>query len=163
LAGLPQGLYRATVFVDAVPSVSRLLTLGLPSNIAVSSGGSQATTVNTPFAAPLQFRVSDASGNPIRDTEVDFTVPASGASAMLSSASATTDANGIAQVTASANTHAGRYVVFAAIGNITAYTSVTLTNNPGPAAQISLTGGAGQSAQVTTAFAQPLALTVSDT
>jgi len=163
LAGLPQGLYRATVFVDAVPSVSRLLTLGPPSNIAVSSGGSQATTVNTPFAAPLQFRVSDASGNPIRDTEVDFTVPASGASAMLSSASATTDANGIAQVTASANTHAGSYVVFAAIGNITAYTSVTLTNNPGPAAQISLTGGAGQSAQVTTAFAQPLALTVSDT
>jgi len=163
LTGLPQGLYRATVFVNAVPSVSRLLTLGPPAVIAVVQGSPQAAVVTTPFGFLLQVTVSDASGNPIRDATVNFTVPASGASATLSAASATTDANGSAAVSASANTHAGSYLVFATVAGTNVSASFSLSNVAATPAHFAATGGDQQSAQVATAFVQPLAVTVSDT
>jgi len=162
LSGLPQGLYRATVFVNAMPSVSRLLTLGPPGAIAVLQGSPQAAVVTTQFGFPLQVKVTDTSGNPIRDATVNFTVPASGASATLSSASATTDANGSAAVNATANTRAGTYLVFATVAGTATSTSFSLSNVAGAPAHFAATGGDQQTAQVATAFAQPLAITVSD-
>ncbi|WP_166654370.1 Ig-like domain-containing protein [Tahibacter aquaticus] len=85
-----------------------------PAALAAMRGTPQASAVNTAFAVPLTVRVTDASGAPVAGVAVDFAAPASGASATLSAASATTDANGEARVTARANASGGNYVVTAA-------------------------------------------------
>ena len=57
---------------------------GVPSSgpaaaIGVASGSPQSATINTSFAAPLQARVQDSSGNPKSGVSVLFTAPSSGA------------------------------------------------------------------------------------
>jgi uncharacterized delta-60 repeat protein len=85
-----------------------------PAALAATRGTPQSSAVNTAFAVPLTVRVTDASGAPVAGVAVDFATPPTGASATLSAASATTDANGEARVTARANASGGSYVVTAA-------------------------------------------------
>jgi hypothetical protein len=80
----------------------------------VAGSNPQSTPINQPFPRPLDFTVT--ANNPVEPVDggiVRFAVtPAGGASATLSSASATI-AGGVASVTATANTTMGQYVVSA--------------------------------------------------
>ncbi|HKE48166.1 MAG TPA: DUF3616 domain-containing protein, partial [Rhodanobacteraceae bacterium] len=130
------------------------------SEVAIASGDGQSAVVTQPFAAPLAVHVTDAFGNAAPNATVDFLVPAAGPGAVLSAMSAVTDANGDASVTATANTIAGGFFVAATVGASQA--TFSLTNLPGPAALLTVTGGTPQSAVVGHAFAAPLAVHVTD-
>jgi hypothetical protein len=65
---------------------------------------------------PLGVTVTDAFGNVVPNQLVTFTAPASGASAVLSSSTATTNDLGIASITASANAISGAYAVGVTFG-----------------------------------------------
>ncbi len=118
--------------ITPVVALSYLSAVSVFSSAATSltpSGGTpQSAAVGTVFATALQATVRDASGNPVNGVTVTFTAPPSGASAVLSGASAVTNASGVASVTANANNTAGTYTVAASVGVLSA--SFSLTNNP---------------------------------
>lgn len=85
---------------------------------AVANGGPYATGIGAPFASPLSVRVTSFTLDgtivvpvPLAGVPVHFEAPAAGASAILSSLTAITDADGIASVNAVANDIAGGYAV----------------------------------------------------
>jgi CSLREA domain-containing protein len=94
------------------------LTPGVQS-LQLVGGSNQYATAGSPFAAALRVRAVGAGGTPIAGAQVRFTEPASGASASLSASTVLTDAQGFAEVTASANSLPGRYSVTASIGALT--------------------------------------------
>jgi hypothetical protein len=96
--------------------------------LAATGGTAQTAPVGTAFAMPLGVRVTDLYGNGIGGVHVTFTVPASGASAVLSSTTVTTDANGAASVTAVANAEAGSYAVNAQADGVASPVAFSLTN-----------------------------------
>ena len=112
------------------------ITVGTAASIQASGGTPQNTAILTPFDQALQATVLDANNNPVSGATVTFTAPASGASATLSAASAQTDSNGHATVTATANSVAGSYSVTAATGGVTPSASFSLTNVTGSIGQI---------------------------
>lgn len=88
----------------------------------VSGLGSMSAEVNTAFAGTLKVLVTDAVGNPQEGVMVNADAPASGASAVLSSAiesgisiRAVTGSDGIAEIGATANDIAGCYKVTATL------------------------------------------------
>src|SRR6185369_14750473 len=97
--------------------------------------------IGTAFPHPLKVRLTDDRGDLVTGVPVTFTAPASGASAVFSSATALTDAGGIATMTASANNTAGTYTVVASIGTLSVPftltniqpTTLTLTSSANPA------------------------------
>jgi hypothetical protein len=154
------GSYRVEVTCPGVDSqqikATNLAASG--ATIAVTAGDDQRALVGTAFAVALRARVTDSFGNPRAGATVIFTVPSSGASARLASASATTDASGQAQVTATANGIVGSYTVIAQInGGAGATASFQLTNS---ANFVSLTGNS-QSTRAGQSFAAPLIVRVS--
>jgi YVTN family beta-propeller protein len=90
---------------------------GLPASIIASGGGDQTTVYGTPFPNPLMVTVKDSSGAGVPGATVTFT--GAGLS-FITPHTVTTDANGAAQVSASAN----------APGSFTATASVTGVNTP---------------------------------
>jgi hypothetical protein len=122
----------------------------------------QSATVGEPFANALEVLVTDVNGDPVPDVTVTFAAPASGASAVLSSDTATTDATGRASVTATANTVAGSYVVNASVEGVDTPASFNLTNTAGAAAATIAALGAAQSAVVGMPFPEPLVVLVTD-
>lgn len=132
--------------------------------IASTSGSGQSATVNTAFQAPLVATVT-TNGGPANGVTVTFAVPGSGASATFAGGAitATTNSSGVATSAAiSANGTAGTYTVTATAQGAASPASFSLTNNPGPAAQIACISGSGQSATVSTAFTSPLGVQVQD-
>jgi hypothetical protein len=135
------GTYSVGVSVNSDPTGTFSLTNlpGAPASVVVDSGGNQSTTVNTAFSTPIQITVQDAFGNPVPNSPVAFFLPSVGASGTLTGGSAGfTDANGQIIKTLTANTVAGTYsIVVQVVGgaNPTAVIS-SLTNLPGPVAQI---------------------------
>ena len=103
---------------------------GNAATIAALSGTPQSAVVQTAFASPLIARVTDSYGNPIPGVTVTFTASSSGASATLSSPTATTDSNGQASVSATANAVMGTYNVTASIASTSA--NFVLTNQAIP-------------------------------
>ena len=87
----------------------------LPKAMALNSGTPQSTPTTTQFAQTLSVKLVDGNGQPTPQVRVFFLPPANGASATLSALSVLTDANGIAQVTATANATAGSYQVGAVV------------------------------------------------
>jgi hypothetical protein len=106
--------------------VSKIQT-STPTTLTVSGGNNQSTTVNSAFANPLQVTLQDQNGQPISSTTISFTAPGSGASATFST-TATTNASGIASITATANGITGTYSVIASVASLSA--TFTLTNTP---------------------------------
>ena len=160
------GGYYVTASAGAVSTRFSLRnTLGVPANLAVTSGSGQTATVNTAFANPLIAILTDAGGNPIANARVTFTAPAqSSASATFAGGvnTALTNASGIATSAAlTANAVAGGpYNVVATSATVSG--NFALTNTPASAAKVAVTGGNNQSAAINTAFASPLAVTVTD-
>jgi T5SS/PEP-CTERM-associated repeat protein/autotransporter-associated beta strand protein len=100
---------------------------GIPSTLVVLGGDGQSAAVGTSFAAPLAVQVRDDWNNPVPNIPVTFAAPGSGASAVLSAGSVTTDANGYAAVNAIANAQVGSYAVGAS-GGIGAPVAFALSN-----------------------------------
>lgn len=96
--------------------------------LALTGGTPQATPVGTPFADPLGVRVVDAYAHPVAGVTVTFTAPTDGASAVLSSTSVLTDADGRASVGATANAVQGDYVVGAHVVGVAGSVSFALHN-----------------------------------
>ena len=122
----------------------------------------QTAIVSDPFPNPLEVLVTDPDGDPVPGVTVTFTVPSDGASAVLSSTTATTDATGRASVTATANTIAGSYVVTASVDGVDTPATFNLTNAAGAAVATIAASGDAQSAVVDTPFPEPLVVRVTD-
>ena len=136
-------------------------TSTVPASIVIISGAGQSATIDTAFGAPLVVEVRDAGGTAIPNIPVMFTAPVAGASAAITGSPATTDANGQATVTATANSTAGPYNVTAdAGGGITV--ALALTNTPGAPASITAFIGDPQSVAINSLFPQPLLVEVRD-
>lgn len=165
------GSYTVSVQVAglAEPQLFHLTnTAGTPANVSIPSDGSggdgQSTPVDTPFPQPLVVGVSDAFGNAVPAVPVSFAVvvASNGAGATLSASQAATGADGRATITAHANLVAGQYGVHASVAGVPVAAAFSLTNTAGVETTIDASGGGTQSAPVTTPFAQPLQVTVSD-
>jgi len=143
-------------------TMNLIITAGSPKSIAVYFGSPQTTPVNTSFANPLIALVTDAYNNPVPSISVSFKAPASGASAIFSNSTGsiniTTGSNGQASSGSfKANgTAGGPYTVAATTSGVIGSANFSLTNTGGAATAISVSSGAGQSASLGAAFANPL-------
>lgn len=136
---------------------------GAPADLAMAAGDGQSTIVNTTFAVPLAALVRDANGNPVPGATVHFSAPTTGGSAQLSASAALSDGDGIAQITATANTVAANYDVIATLDGAAAPVAFPLTNRAGTPAMLTVDAAATpQTARVTTELARPLGVTVTD-
>jgi parallel beta-helix repeat protein len=120
------GSYAVTALFGSARATFTLANV-TPGNIVASGGTPQSTATGAAFPIALQATVTDAGGNPIAGMVVNFSAPTSGASATLSAATATTNAAGVASVTATANGVGGAYLVTAGAGALKA--AFSLTNN----------------------------------
>jgi N-acetylneuraminic acid mutarotase len=162
LNGLPFGQYVVTAFVNAIPSLPKMLLLtGPASKIVVKHGSPQSAPVNTMFLA-MQAQVLDSANDPVWGTTVTFAPPANGASASCTPQSAATDAAGVAQTICTANGILGSYSVSASAAGVGMPALFALTNVTGPAAVITTSAGSPQSTVVNTPFAQALKAKVMD-
>jgi adhesin/invasin len=125
---------EAAEFASATSNPFRI-TAGPAATIQATSGTPQSATALTVFAEALQVTVSDVAGNPVSGANVAFTAPGSGPSATLSAAHASTDANGRAEVTATANAIAGSYAVQATVAGAGS-ASFNLSNVSGGASNL---------------------------
>lgn len=118
----------ATAGGGSLPAQTAPLTLTPGAESLQRAGGSnQYAAVGSAFATPLAVRVLGAGGAPVAGIPVRFSVPASGAGAMLSASEVVSDAQGFAQVIATAGPSVGRYLVDARVGSLAA--SFTLNND----------------------------------
>jgi hypothetical protein len=101
--------------------------------ITAASGSGQTATVSTAFANPLVANVK-TGGTPTSGVSVAFAAPSTGASCALSATTATTDANGNASVTCTANATTGAYNVTATTTGATTGATFALTNTAVPTA-----------------------------
>jgi Bacterial Ig-like domain (group 3) len=134
--GTPGG-YDVTASVpgvagDALFALTNSATAA-PARIVIISGNNQSTVTNTTFSQPLQVEVEDANGNPVSDSSVTFTAPASGASGTFSNGqttfTVTTDAAGIATVPGfKANGTTGTYTVTVSANGVSTPVTFSLTN-----------------------------------
>lgn len=130
-AGERPGAFDATATVDGAGEVAFHLTdlVGLPGSIASTSGASQETGVLTRYAEPLAVQVRDEFGNVVPGVPVEFeVVSAGGQSATLSASTATTDGDGRAGVSATANAARGPFTVRAHTPGVATPAEFTLQN-----------------------------------
>ncbi|HEX3742807.1 MAG TPA: Ig-like domain-containing protein [Bryobacteraceae bacterium] len=135
-----------------------------PASNLVLGGTPQATLPGQPFAAPLTVTVTDEYGNAVPNQKITFTPPATGASAVLSSNTATTNSQGVASVTATANGTSGPYAVGVTFGAAIAgggdNADVFLLNNGTGLATLTATAGTPQSTYLGNLFATHLQATL---
>ncbi|MDQ6887639.1 MAG: Ig-like domain-containing protein [Gemmatimonadota bacterium] len=134
-------------------------TTGSPSVVAVVAGDNQTAPVTSVLPTRLAARVTDANGNPVSAVPVTWTVSASGGA--VSSASASTDANGMASATWTLGQLAGAQTVTAMFGPAGSVV-FRATVSAGPAAFVTKVSGDGQSGTVATTLPQPLVVRVID-
>jgi adhesin/invasin len=126
--------------IDSAGSNAFTVNAAGAASIEATGGTPQTAAVQAAFSQPLQATVKDAFGNPVSGATVNFSAPASGATAALSGASGTTDSNGNASVTATANAVAGSYMVTAALaGKAGISATFALTNSAGGASALTFT------------------------
>lgn len=159
--GIVGGPYNViATSIDGVSTTFALTnTPGAPT-LTATGGATQTATIGQPFATALQATLLAANGNPMAGQTVTFSPPG-GASATLSANSAVTNASGVAQVMATANSTAGSDSVTATFGALTA--AFSLTNALPIPGSITATGGTPQYTVAGTAFPAALQATVEDT
>src|SRR4029079_13018495 len=89
------GSYTVTATTGGL-STSFSLTNAAIGSLRPSNGTPQSTAVGTNFAAPLEVTVRDSAGRPVANVPVIFTVPVSGASAVLTAVTVLTNVLGVA-------------------------------------------------------------------
>ncbi|MGH9101192.1 MAG: hypothetical protein ACRDV8_13315, partial [Acidimicrobiales bacterium] len=140
---------------------------GVSASITASAGTKQSALIGATYTAPLEAKVTNASGDPIQGAQVTFSAEtsASGASATFvgggGSATASTDSTGVAvSPELEANGVAGTFTVTATTEGLSAAADFTLTNLGG--ASIAPSTGTKQSAVIGAAYAHPLQVKVAD-
>jgi uncharacterized repeat protein (TIGR01451 family) len=153
------GAYQVTASVTGVSATVSFQLQNIssvPASVFVVSGSGQHGPTSTALDNALVVGVADSLGNPLPNIVVMFAVPSSGASAMLSSTTATTNGLGLASVTATSNATSGNYVVNATVSGVTAPAVFALTNDG--AQLIDVQSGGVQSATVGASFASLVAI-----
>jgi hypothetical protein len=116
--------------VEATATVRVAVHSLTPAAVTATSGGGQSAAVTSAFASPLVATVTDSSGGPLSGVTVTFAGPASGAGVSFPGGNtATTNAQGQASVTVTANAVAGPYTVTASVAGVATPASFALTNN----------------------------------
>ncbi len=118
-------------------------TPAAPASIAVLSGSNQSAVLGTAFATPLQVIVRDAHNNLVPGAQVTFAGPTGTNTAgvyLPNGGITTTDASGIAAITATSSGRPGILSVTASVAGVTTPATFTLTNTADPAATVTLTG-----------------------
>lgn len=159
------GSYIVTATVEGVdtPAAFNLTNAaGAAAATIAASGEAQSAIVGTPFPEPLVVRVTDAFGNPVEGVEVSYDAPDAGASAILSATSVLTDANGLAEVTATANDEAGSYEIAATVDGIAPPATFALTNRLDEGTTVDDGSGDEQQASIGGGFACALVARVAD-
>ena len=113
----------------------------------------ESTLISTAFPTPIQVTVRDTHGATLAGATVNFSVPSTGASAVLSSATAVTNSSGTASITATANAIPGKYSLVIAVPSQSLSGSVALTNQFAPGMTLSASPG-------TSVFGAPVTLTL---
>jgi hypothetical protein len=129
-----------------------------------TSQPSQSTQILTAFPKPLAVVLTDIYGNPQSGFVITFTVPSSGASAILTGTNPQlTGSDGKVSLGAAANTIAGVYEV-QVTANVPGVMPIrfTLTNLPGPASSLFLISGSQQKTPVGKPFSAPLVVEARD-
>ncbi|MGP1383859.1 MAG: two-partner secretion domain-containing protein [Thainema sp.] len=135
-------------------------------DILATLGNGQSTVVNTNFGTNLQVQLTEA-GQPaaIAGIPITFILPDAEVSGNFSgsrTATVNTDGSGVAIApTLTASIRSGEFITTASSGNFTDQ-QFTLTNLADQPAQITILGGDGQATTVNTAFANALAIQVTD-
>jgi hypothetical protein len=108
-----------------------------PAKIRVQGGSGQSAVIGTRFTRPLQALVTSASGIPVPDVDVTFTLPASGPSATFDvgtpelTATARTDGHGIAtSPPLIAGLQGGGWVATATAAGVGPHASFSIVNAP---------------------------------
>src|SRR5512141_523590 len=134
--------------------------------ISQSSGHGQTDTINTSLSQPFVVTITDSLGAPVSGVAVDFAVlnaPSDATGQSLTVTSANTDVNGQAASVLTLGSKVGTYSVTAASAGLAGSpVGFTATAVAGPAKNITLTSGDGQSGAVTAALANPFVVTVTD-
>lgn len=129
-----------------------------------TSQSPQSTPVTQDFPKPLAVVLTDIYGNPRGGYFITFTVPISGASAILTGANPQLiGSDGRASLIATANTIAGSYTVTATTDapGVAPYKFI-LTNLPGPASTLTYISGSMQETPLGKPFGAPLVVEVAD-
>lgn len=121
--GLPVAL-AALILLSAVAPATAAAT-----SVEFSRGGYVAP-LGQAFPDPISVTVKDDLGDPVAGAEVAFSVTpdSTGATATISAPTATTDGNGVAQITGTAGTQAGFPMIHATADGASA--DATLVNRP---------------------------------
>ncbi|HET9947685.1 MAG TPA: hypothetical protein VFQ22_02050, partial [Longimicrobiales bacterium] len=163
------GAYAATVWLSAAGAdgspasvtVTLQLGAGAAASLAAQAGDGQTATVGTAVDTPPAVLVRDAFGNPVEGAAVAFAVTAGGGS--VTGGTATSDASGVATVGSwTLGTAAGPNELTATSGALEPVT-FTATGEPGPAAEVVIAAGDGQSALAGSTIPTPPAVRVTDT
>lgn len=133
-----------------------------PAGLAAVNSDLRTATVDTEVDPPISVQVVDSLGDGIEGVPVTFTAPETGPSATITPTPALTDADGIAEVTTTANTIAGNYTVVAEVQGVEQQVEFPLQNTAGAAASVNSISGAAQSAVVGSQFGQALIVEVED-
>jgi outer membrane protein OmpA-like peptidoglycan-associated protein len=139
------------------------VVVGPPEFMYIEGGNDQSTDVGTSYANPLSVYVTDEFGNPVPDSNVEFSVTSGGSTFAGSETTydATTDSDGDATAgTLTAGTVPGPVVVSATDGD--ASTTFDLTQLVGPPSIITVEEGNSQSAISDQAFSTPLEVLLTD-
>ena len=125
------GAVQVKAALASSPSISTTFSVTANTTITgltILSGNSQSALPNAGFSSPLIVQVNGSNGQPVANFPVQFSVSGP---ATLSQMSATTGANGQAQVGATAGSTAGAVTVTAAAGSFSATFNLTVLP-PGP-------------------------------
>ena len=143
-------------------------TTGVASTVTAVSGNSQSAEVGADYPDPLEVSVTDAYGAAVPGTTVNFTVATtSGAGATFvgggAAAAVQTGTNGTAtSPLLIAGSTVGTFTVTATVSGVTAPVTFTLTNIASAPSTLTVGTGSSQNTELGTAFAIPLAVTVTD-
>jgi hypothetical protein len=179
-ANATHGTFTASASVAHVTEPARFALdnhAAKPHAITPFGSSSPTATIGTRYADRLRVKVRTASGMPVADVTVTFTLgsgSATGASAAgggpgasftggSTQATATTGAHGIAiSPRLIANDHAGRFTATATASATRGIALFHLHNHAGVPSTLTPGVGVAQSATTATRFAIPLAVTVTD-
>jgi hypothetical protein len=133
--------------------------VGPPAQIALTAGNGQSASAGSTLPSRFVVTVEDINDKPIAGVAVDFIVTAGGGA--LSAASVVTDALGQAQISLTLGTTAGANSVEARASGLSGSPVVfSAVGTAGPAAQILITAGSGQSATAGSLLTSPFVVTV---
>jgi sugar lactone lactonase YvrE len=132
------GDYVYTASITASPSITTAVaneTVPAAAASTITGTGSatslQNVAIGTGYSYPFSVSVVDQYGNPVQGATVSYSVPSSGANAVLSASTATTNASGAASVTGSANGLVGSFSITAAVAGVSPSATFPVANLKG--------------------------------